>query len=224
MDWTFGLGIGLLVWIAFVFDLFGFIARDELILRGLMLVASGFYLVYYFFVAGTPLWDALATNGALAAVNLAMIVVVIAERTTFTMSRETRDIYAHFPVFTPGQFRRLLRAAEDVRMTAPREVTRQDAPVERVWFLLAGGAEIDKNGHRARMAPGQFIGEMGFLSRRPASATVTLSPGARALAWDVDALERLLDRKPALRVALGAQFNIDLVEKLARARPGDAPV
>ena len=36
----FGLGIGLLVYAAFVFDLFGFLARDELWLRLLMLAAS----------------------------------------------------------------------------------------------------------------------------------------------------------------------------------------
>ena len=113
----FGLGVGVLVYIAFVFDLFGFMARDELWLRLLMLAASALYLVYYFIVAGTPLWDALITNGALALVNLAIIAVIVTERTTLGFSPEDAALSRLFPLLRPGQFRRLLKAGR--RVSAP---------------------------------------------------------------------------------------------------------
>ena len=78
MEWLFGAGLGvaIVVYIAFVLDMAGFLARDELWLRTLMLAASALYLIYYYFVTDVPLWDAIRTNAALAAVNLIMIGVV----------------------------------------------------------------------------------------------------------------------------------------------------
>ncbi len=73
-----GLSVAVFVYAAFVFDVFGFLARDELWLRLQMMAAMMLYIIYYYLVADAPLWDAIITNGTLAAVNLAMIFVVIA--------------------------------------------------------------------------------------------------------------------------------------------------
>jgi hypothetical protein len=55
-------------------------------------------------------------------------------------------------------------------------------------------------------------------SHRPAgSATVTLAAGARYVTWDMVRLRRVLIRSPALRIGLGAAFNRDMAEKVARA-------
>ena len=108
MDDFFGLGVGALIWAAFVFNLFGFLARDELYLRLLMLVGSALSIGYYLtVVADQPLWDAILTRGALALANSVMIAIVISERTTWFMSRESLDLYKSFDMLTPGQFRRI---------------------------------------------------------------------------------------------------------------------
>ena len=100
--------VGVLVYVALAFGVMGFLARDELHWRGLMLAATGFYLCYYFFIAESPLWDAFIANSLLGLVNLSMIFVVIVERSTFGMSREKIDLFRMFPLLTPGQFRKLI--------------------------------------------------------------------------------------------------------------------
>lgn len=210
-----GLGVGVLVYAAFVFDLFGFMARDELWLRLLMLAASMLYLVYYFIVAGTPLWDALITNGALALVNLVMIGVVIYERTTFSMSAEDSAIYRQFPMMSPGQFRRFLKLA--TRIEGQQTLTVDAEPVERLYFLHHGHARIIKHGADAVIGPDTFVGEIAFVTGNPASATVELEPGGQALAWRFEDLKKLFDRRPALKTALVAHLNIDLVRKVTVA-------
>lgn len=221
MDWLFGLGlgVGVLVYAAFVFDLLGFMARDELWLRLLMLGASALYLVYYYVVAGYPLWDALFTNGALAAVNLVMIGVVVAERSTFTMSRETALLYQMFPLFSPGQFRKLLAAADHLTASEAVELVQEGAAPDRLFFVVDGETLVDKSGQSVRIGDRVFIGEIAYLTGDPATATVRVEPGTRYLAWHHNQLERIMRRSPSLRVALLAHLNSDLARKVAHSQP-----
>ncbi|WP_417727119.1 Crp/Fnr family transcriptional regulator [Roseovarius sp.] len=219
MDWQFGLSIGILVYMAFVFDFFGFLARDELLLRLLMLAASVLYLFYYYHVADTPLWDAITTNAVLGAANLAMIGVVILERTTFSMSKETEALFQQFPMLTPGQFRRLLKSARTIAVTAPRTLTMAGTPVKRLWYVHEGALRIDKTGQETLVEAPMFVGELAFLTGAQASASVTAEPGARILEWDAAELHRLLRKSSKLHVALQAQFNADLVRKVTHSAP-----
>lgn len=221
MDWLFGvgLGIGVLVYIAFVFDMAGFMARDELWLRLLMLAASGFYLVYYFYIADAPLWDAIRTNAALAAVNAAMIGVVLIERSTFAMKRDTRALYAMFPMLSPGQFRRLLRKATKLRAMETRVITREGQPLDEMFFIVEGAVEVAKGDSIAAIEPGTFIGEVSYLTKEPASATVSIGKGTKYLRWSQDDLDRMTRRHPNLRVALVAHLNADLARKVAASSP-----
>lgn len=219
MELLFGLGIGTLVYMAFVFDLFGFLARDELWLRLLMLAASALYLVYYFFVAGEPLWDALFTNGALALVNLVMIFVVIAERTTFAMTRETAELYRSFDMLNPGQFRRLMRHGTSGIVTDKLRLATRNEALTKLYFVSDGPIHITKRDTEVVIADKTFIGEVAYLQGSPATATVELGKGARYVVWDHEVLARLKRRSPALRIAMAAQFNRDLLAKVAASMP-----
>ena len=207
------------VYAAFALALAGYLARDELWLRLLMLAASANYLVYYYNVTDAPLWNAILTSGALALVNLAVIGVVVLERTTFTMSRQVASIYGSFDMLTPGQFRRIMRhgtirTAEDtVRLTT------EDEPVDRLHFVTDGGVVVTKKGRRTEIPARIFVGEIAYATGRPASATVEVLPGSVWVEWEGDQLRRLTRRHPSLGVALVAQFNVDLLGKVAASQP-----
>jgi hypothetical protein len=219
MDWFTGLSVATLVYVAFTLQLFGFLARDELSLRLLMLGGSVMYLLYYSFISDVPLWDALITNGALAVVNLIMIGVVVFERTTFSMARETAELYRLFPMLSPGQFRRLLRAGQAVQPISDQALTQSGTTPDDLYYVIEGPVTIRKGDHEAEVHGQLFIGEIAFLTGQPASASVSVGPGARYLRWNSDALKKLIDRSPKLHVALSAQFNKDLVGKVARSQP-----
>lgn len=219
MDWFTGLSVATLVYMAFTLQLFGFLARDELSLRLLMLGGSVMYLLYYFNISEVPLWDALITNAALAVVNLIMIGVVVFERTTFSMARETAELYRLFPMLSPGQFRRLLRAGQAVQPLSDQALTQTGATPDDLYYIIEGPVTIRKGDQEAEVHGQLFIGEIAFLTGQPASASVSVGPGARYLRWNSAALKKLIDRSPKLHVALSAQFNKDLVNKVARSQP-----
>lgn len=211
--------IGALVYTALGFGIAGFLARDEFWLRLLMLIASGFYIAYYYVVTGMPLWDPIITNGLLALANVTVLCIVIAERSRLFMSREMSDIFARFSRLTPGQFRRLMRAGRIVSTNEPVTLASEGKLLDQLFFVLDGAVAIKKQGSTARLSGGVFIGEVAFLNKQPASATVQLSPGARYLVWDSADLERLIDRAPALGNALLAQLNVDMATKVGNSQP-----
>jgi len=214
-----GLSVAVFVYAAFVFDVFGFLARDELWLRLQMMAAMMLYIIYYYLVADAPLWDAIITNGTLAAVNLAMIFVVIAERTTFSMTSETAQLYKKFTMLSPGQFRRLLRLGARTTAIDPKVLVTEGAPIDTVYFVINNTARLEKNDEVFPLESGSFVGEIGFLTDQPASATVSVDAGTEYFAWDVAELHRVFARSTGLRNALLAQLNKDLANKLSRSVP-----
>jgi hypothetical protein len=213
------LNVEYVVYLAFLFALAGYLARDELWLRLLMLAASANYLAYYYAVTDAPLWSAILTSGTLALVNLAMIVVVILERTTFTMTKPVASIYRSFDMLTPGQFRRIMRHGTIRRAEEPVRLTTEGMRVEKLHFVTDGGVTVTKQGRRTEIPARIFVGEIAYATGNVASATVEVSPGSAWVEWDQEALRRLTRRFPALGVALVAQFNVDLLGKVATSQP-----
>jgi hypothetical protein len=213
------LNVDYFVYLAFIFALAGYLARDELWLRLLMLAASANYLAYYYGVSDAPLWGAIATSGTLALVNLGVIVVVILERTTFTMSRQVSSIYRSFDMLTPGQFRRMMRLGTVRSAEEPARLTTEGMRVDKLHFVTQGTVTVTKHGRRAEIPARIFVGEIAYATGNLASATVEVSPGAVWVEWDQEALRRLTRRFPALGVALMAQFNADLLGKVATSQP-----
>lgn len=215
-----GLGAGLLVYAAFVLDLCGFLTRDELWLRTLMLAGSGFYIAYLFLAAGVPLWDGIAAEVVLASVNFAMILVILGERSTLGMSEAALRLHAALRLLSPGQVRRLVRVSARVPAEASPEILTFGVRPDRLYYLSEGSIELTKHDDTVELHGPMFLGEIAWLTGGPASATVRLKPGAVCLGWRHEDLRRLMDRRPAIGDGLAALLNADLAAKLALSRPG----
>jgi len=211
--------IPLLVYASLAMQCVGYLSRDELHWRPAMLFGNCLNIVYYSIVAAHPLRDAIITNAALASVNLGMILLVIHERSTWSMSAETSAVYRLFPMLSPGQFRQLLRIGRRETAGETRVLVSEGAVPETLYFVLSGPVTIEKGGRSTRAGSGIFIAEVAFLTDRPASATVRVGPGAEYLVWEVPALRRVLARRKALRAAMVASLNLDLARKVARSQP-----
>ena len=83
--------------------------------------------------------------------------------------------------------------------TTGEELVRQGEPVARFLVLLTGRAEVRK-GRRVvnEIRGGDFVGEIGLISRSPATATVTALEPVQALAITTLAFRALLRRLPSL--------------------------
>src|SRR5215213_5718553 len=172
---------------------------DQLLLRVLIMISTVLYIVYYLIVPDTPLWDAIVWCLVLIGVNGIMIVLIALDRRALATTDPAFRLFKSFRTFSPGEFRRLMKLAIWQRAIEARTLTIEGKPPASLFFVLDGGIEVSKQGHSFSVAPGIFIGEIGFLSDEPASATVRLAQGARYIEWSRGELAGLLEKYPALK-------------------------
>jgi voltage-gated potassium channel len=67
-----------------------------------------------------------------------------------------------------------------------------------MYLIASGGVEVESASGKARLAEGDFFGEMALLSRDPRSATVTATRATDLLVLDADDFLRLVDRLPEI--------------------------
>ena len=205
----------LLVHVASFLYVVGFLVRDQLVLRSLVLVATVLYIAYYYFAPDVPLWEAIAWSVVLGAANLWVMFGLLRDRTTFAMPEHERELFDLFGNLSPGEFRSLMAIARWQRLEHGVDVTRENEQLETLTYLVDGEAVVRKVAGLRRLHGGCFIGEVGFLLDQPASATVEVLGGARIVQWPTDELRRLCRRKPALRLSLDNLMNRDMARKVA---------
>ncbi|WP_421694079.1 cyclic nucleotide-binding domain-containing protein [Aestuariivirga sp.] len=206
-----------IVHVGALFYLAAFLFRDTLVLRALVIAGDIVYMLYFFFAPATPLWGGIFWSSLFILVNLWMIGQIIAERVNFDLTATQKHLFDVLQDLSPGQFRSLLRIAEEGRATAPVVITQEGQPLDRLYFVVDGEMDIQKAGRHARTKAETFIGEIAFLLQRTATATVTLEPGCSYFVWNAAMLKKLLAAKPELNTALIAAMNRHLANKVATA-------
>ena len=190
---------------------------NQAILRALLLVGSVFYVWYYAVAGDEPMWAAIYTNLAISSANAFGLALLLLRNSRLSIPRRHADIYSAFSVLPPGDFRKLMAAgtrrvaAEDIRLTE------EGAAVKTLYFVLRGELTAAKRGETFRLPERIFVGEVGYLTGKPASATTTLKAGGELIAWDVAQIERIAARSPRFDLALDAAISLDLAEKVAHA-------
>jgi CRP-like cAMP-binding protein len=97
-------------------------------------------------------------------------------------------------------------------------LTREGAPVDRLTYIASGAASVTHGGAEVASIPeGLFVGELGVLSRAPATATVTVSAPTRAFTIPATALAALVAKHPDLRLSLDAGIGADARRKIVGA-------
>ena len=205
----------LLVHAAALTYVIGFLIRDQLMLRGLVLVGTGFYIAYYYVEPDRPLWDAIAWSVVLGLANAFTMWRILRDRQPPGFGEEDLAIYGAFGNMAPSAFRRIMAFAERGTADGPVTLTGEGRPVETLWLLLEGRAVLAKGSSERVLAAPAFIGEVGYLTRRPASATVVAQEGARWVRWDAERLRALAAKDEAVATSLEVAFNRDLAAKVA---------
>ncbi len=207
------------VHIALAFYVAGFLTRNELLLRGLILCGTCFYILYYYFVSETPLWDAILASSVIGLANIVMITVILREGSLIGMNADMRRLFSAFPTLNPGQFRRIMRVADWQTATKDAVICEKDQELDRLFFVTKGEMRLLRDGRETPIPAGNFIGEISFLIGGAATADVIAPEGTQYVAWRKSELRQLMERSPRLSNALGALFNVDIARKLAVSAP-----
>lgn len=213
---------GSLVHIAALFQIVGFLVVDQLILRGLILVGTVFYLTYYVVAFDNPLWEAFFWSSIMGIANSIVIVKLLLDRTTFNLSAEDKKLYEVFWEMTPGEFRQLVKTGTWHSGDEDRFLTVEGEVPQSLYYVQVGAIHIEKQGNKFDLSKSSFIGEVAFFLNCEASATVTVSEDTRYIEWDCGKLRALLQKNPGIRAALDSKLNQDMAKKVAKSIRAEA--
>ncbi len=196
--------------------LLSYSVRDILWLRILTVVAIISMIPYYYCCSATPLYAPIGWNALFAIVNLVQIGMLIMERRPVFLGEDELQLYRMvFRSLTPREFMKLVSIAQWKTATKGQALLRQNEPVACLALISSGRGSVEVDGRPiAEVGPGQFVGEMGFLTQQHASASVLASHPINYLAWPADQLRTLFEDAPQLHVKVQGILGTDLVEKL----------
>jgi CRP-like cAMP-binding protein len=136
---------------------------------------------------------------------------------TFT-EEERAFLDAALPGLSRLTARRFLSKGEWQTLQPGTVLTREGAPVDRLTYIASGSASVAHGGTEVATIPeGLFVGELGVLSRAPATATVTVTAPTRAFVIAARPLAALVARHPDLRLSLDAGIGADARRKIMGA-------
>ena len=114
------------------------------------------------------------------------------------------DAIAHVPLFaaaSKADLRKIASITDEIDVREGKNLTKEGAPGHEFFVIVEGTAEVRRKGRKVRtLGPGDFLGEISLVSRKPRTATVTATSPIRALVITEQSFRRLLEDQPTIGV------------------------
>jgi|JI9StandDraft_1071089.scaffolds.fasta_scaffold61647_2 hypothetical protein len=172
--------------------------------------------IVYFNLAGGAMHAGIAWDVIFIAINLWQIYWLVDEKRKF---RKVQDAHllrqGVFAGFTDGQLARLVTSGYWKDLDPGTVLTHQGQDVAALTLICDGHAIVDVGGNIvAQLTNGAFVGEMAFVTGKPASATVIVEQPTRAFVFEMAKLRKLVDTDESVAMAINRVIGRDLASKL----------
>ena len=148
-------------------------------------------------------------------INLFHIVILLMDRVTITLPEETVTIYhRYFTTLSTREFKKLIMNNRFSTFQNETIINEGESP-DRLYIMLRGTVSVIKDRTTlATLDPGDFIGEMSFLTREEASASAYAEDLVQCAYWTHADLEKLKLKNNGVYDKFIAIVGCDLVRKL----------
>tara|TARA_R100001377_G_scaffold47793_1_gene27539 strand:- start:645 stop:1286 length:642 start_codon:yes stop_codon:yes gene_type:complete len=199
--------------LAFGLIAFSFLVKDIVWLRLVSILASAFGMAYNYFIPAEPMWIAIGWNGIFIALNLYHIAIIIYEKRSVHMEPKDKELYeTMFRGLSPVEFLKISKVADWQTFKKGEQIIRQGTLVSDLVLIYNGSVDVKVGSKKvAGLKDGQFVGEMSFLTEKPATATCTVSHDAVCLVWKQKEFKDLLKRNPSLYYTIQSLLSNQLI-------------
>ena len=202
--------------LAFGLIAFSFLVKDILYLRLVSILASLFSVFYNYVIPVEPMWIAVGWNFVFISVNLYHIAVLVYEKRPVHMSPKHKELYeTMFKDLTPVEFLKITKIADWEHFKSGENITQQNHKVPDLHLIYNGTVDVTVDGIKvAELKDGQFVGEMSFLTDKPATATCVVKHDSEVLVWKQDQFKELLKRNPSLYFTIQSLLSVQVSSAL----------
>jgi len=190
-------------------------------LRLLAIIAAASTFPYFYFQL-EPLWSALFWQACFLTVNLVnLLILLFSMRTTNFDEDEELAYELKFSTLKPWEVRPIFKYASRSSLDDEQLLLRDGESNESLILILEGSCKVLKDqAEVAVLGPGQFVGELSFLSGHPVSADVIAEKGTRLMSWDKKALAPLFKRQGLYESYFNSLCSLDVAGKLRAMTAG----
>jgi|TARA_Y100000817_G_scaffold262198_1_gene216868 hypothetical protein len=199
--------------LAFGLIAFSFLVKDILWLRIVSILASLFSVFYNWVIPVEPMWIPIGWNFVFVALNVYHIAVIIYEKRPIKMAPKDKELYETlFKDLSPVEYLKISKVAEWKTYKSGEKIIRQGTPVTDLILIYNGTVDVAVDGKGvAQLKDGQFVGEMSFLTEKPATATCIVKHKTECLVWKQPEFKELLKRNPSLYYTIQSLLSNQLV-------------
>ena len=203
----------IIIHLAYLITFIALSIRDVLFLRIVLSVACCLQVVYQYGFNNNP--DIAFWNASFLAINLFQVVKIIKERSPVKIPDDIVDIYrTKFSDMTHREFLYFWslgkqKDATDVLLINEGEYQKS------LFLILSGTAAVSRDSRViATLHRPEFVGEISFITREPASANVDAKSRLYYIEWDQEELRRLKMKNSQFWTKLNQCLGEDLAKKI----------
>ncbi len=201
----------IIIHLAYLITFVALSIKDVLFLRIVLSVACFLQVIYQLGFNNNP--DIAVWNTLFLITNLIQVVKLIKERAPVKIPDDIADIYrTKFSDMTHREFLYFwsLGKQKDVTDSA---LIKEGEYQKSLFLILSGNAAVSRDGRViATLHRPEFVGEISFITREPASANVDAKSRLYYIEWDQEELRRV----KATNASFWTKLNQCLGEDLAR--------
>ncbi len=182
-------------------------------------VVGLFIEIFYFRLTGETATRGVGWDTVFVLINLYQLFWLVRNRVSLRLPDDDAPLLREaLSGLDDAQIARLLKAAEWKNFQPGEILTRQDAPLDSLYFLLSGRAAVAVSGSLVTyLEKGSFIGEIAYLTGNPATATVTVDEPSRALSFNRVRMAKVIASDEAISGIIYQMLGRDLAMKMRRA-------
>jgi len=203
----------IIIHLAYLITFVALSIKDVLFLRIVLSFACFLQVIYQFGFNDNP--DIAIWNGLFLATNLIQVVKLIKERSPVKLPDDIADIYrTKFSDMTHREFLYFWSLGKQKDVTDITLISEGEYQ-KSLFLILSGTAAVSRDSRViATLHRPEFVGEISFITREPASANVDAKSKLYYIEWDQEELRRLKVKNSAFWTKLNQCLGEDLARKI----------
>ena len=206
-NWPGHFSYALIAWSYWLTDIFW--------LRVVAIVGLTFEILY-FALSGGDLRAGIGWDVVFILINAYQLFRLLQDRLAFRLPEAERELLRSVLAgLDDAQIVRLLSAGAFCEIAQGTKLAEEDKPFEKLFFLCDGRTRVTVAGREiSHLEKGNLVGEVAFLTGKPATATVVAEGPLRALVFEKTALNRFFSNEAEVAGLIYQLLGRELAHKI----------
>lgn len=172
--------------------------------------------IVYFLMSGGDLRTGIGWDLVFIAINLYQLARLVQDRLSLRLPEKDRELLRKaLTGLDDAKIARLLGAGALCDLPEGTTLAEENQALHKLYFLCAGRVAVTIGGRAvSQLEEGNFVGEVAFLTERPATATVITETSVRALVFDRDTLKKFFKNETEVAGLIYQLIGRELAHKI----------